>query len=129
MSNEEEKMTKETISYNDFQKMDIRIALILEAEAVPKTDRLVKMTLDIGEDATRTVVAGIREFYDPRNLAGKKVAYLANLAPRKLRGIESTGMVLAAVNETEEGGITALSLLETYSQITTQSVKPGAEVG
>jgi methionyl-tRNA synthetase len=84
------------ITFDDFLKLDLRIAQVKSAEAVPKTDKLVHLQLDIGEEELRDVVAGIREHYTPEDLLGKKVLYLANLAPRKLRGIESTGMVLAA---------------------------------
>jgi methionine--tRNA ligase beta chain len=100
------------ISYEDFIKLDLRVAEIVSAEPVEKTDRLVKLQLDAGDpDELRTVVAGIREHYTPESLVGKKVAYLANLKPRKLRGIMSQGMILAAAIETEEHRITALSLL------------------
>jgi methionyl-tRNA synthetase len=86
---------KSEISYEEFEKMDIRIARILHAERVPKTDKLVKLELDAGIDK-RTVVAGIAEYFDPGDLIGKQVSLLANLAPRKIRGIESHGMVLLA---------------------------------
>jgi len=117
---------KPEISYEEFQKLDIRVASILTAEAVPKTDRLIKLTLDIGEDQPRTVVAGIRGFYPPEELIGCNVAYLANLAPRKIRGIESRGMILAAFAE-EYGNISGLALL-TVSDLT-DKVMPGARVG
>jgi methionyl-tRNA synthetase len=86
---------KEEISYEDFSKMDLRIARILSAERVPKTDKLVKLELDTGVDR-RTVVSGIAQHFDAGELPGKQVCILANLAPRKLRGIESHGMVLLA---------------------------------
>ena len=83
------------VSYDDFSKMDIRIATILEAEAVPKTDKLIKLKLDTGIDQ-RTVVSGIAGHFDPATLIGKKVTLLANLEPRKIKGIESKGMILLA---------------------------------
>ena len=86
---------KDEISYDEFSKMDIRIARILSAEKVPKTDKLIKLDLDTGIDK-RTVVSGIAEYFKPEDLPGKQVTILANLAPRKIRGIESHGMVLLA---------------------------------
>ncbi len=86
---------KPVIQYDDFTKMDIRTATILEAEKVPKTKKLLKLKLDTGIDQ-RTVVSGIAEFFTPEEIIGKQVLVLANLAPRKLRGIESQGMILMA---------------------------------
>jgi methionyl-tRNA synthetase len=86
---------KGTITYDEFSNMDIRIARILSAEKVPKTTKLVKLILDTGLD-NRTVVAGIAEYFEPGDLVGKQVCLLANLAPRKIRGIESHGMILLA---------------------------------
>ncbi len=92
---------KETITFDDFTKMDIRTGVILEAEKVKKTKKLLKLTVDIGLEQ-RTVVSGIAEFYDPANIIGQEVLLLANLAPRKLKGIESQGMILMAENEKGE---------------------------
>jgi methionyl-tRNA synthetase len=86
---------KETMTFDDFTKVDIRTATILEAELVPKTKKLLKLKLDTGIDH-RTVVSGIAEYYKPEDILGKRVAVLVNLAPRKLRGIESQGMILMA---------------------------------
>jgi methionyl-tRNA synthetase len=86
---------KELITYDDFIKMDIRVGEIKEAEKVPKADKLLKLTVDTGID-TRTVVSGIAEFYKPEEIIGKKVSILINLAPRKIKGIESQGMILMA---------------------------------
>ena len=91
---------KEAVTYDEFARMDIRTATILEAEPVPKTDKLIKLTVDTGID-TRTVVSGIAEHFDPKSLPGKQVVILANLEPRKIRGIESKGMILLA--ETRDG--------------------------
>lgn len=86
---------KEECSFEDFEKMDIRTATVLEAERVPKTDKLLKLTIDTGID-TRTIVSGIAEYYSPEEMVGKQICILANLAPRKIRGIESKGMILMA---------------------------------
>lgn len=92
---------REVASFDDFQKMDIRTATILHAEAVPKTDKLLKLLLDTGLDQ-RTVVSGIAAYYKPEDIIGHKVCLLANLAPRKIKGIESQGMILMAENSKGE---------------------------
>ncbi len=86
---------KDEISFDDFSKLDIRTGTILEAEKVPKTKKLIKLTIDTGIDK-RTVVSGIAEYHDPNELIGKQVSILVNLAPRKIKGIESKGMILMA---------------------------------
>ena len=86
---------KPEASFNDFQKLDIRIATILEAEKVRKTKKLLKLKVDAGSEE-RTVVSGIAEFYSPEEIIGKQVCLLANLAPRAIKGIESQGMILMA---------------------------------
>ena len=86
---------KEECSFEDFEKMDIRTATVLEAERVPKTDKLLKLTIDTGIDK-RTIVSGIAEFYSPEDMLGKQICILANLKPRMIRGIESKGMILMA---------------------------------
>ena len=88
---------KPEIVFEDFAKMDIRTATILEAEKVPKTKKLIKMVVDTGLDI-RTIVSGIAEYYEPEDLPGKKVCVLANLAPRNIKGIESQGMILLSEN-------------------------------
>ncbi len=95
------KPIKEETSFDDFSKMDIRVATILSAEPVPKTDKLLKLQLDTGVDK-RTVVSGIALWYKPENIIGQKVCLLANLAPRKIKGIESQGMILMAENQNGE---------------------------
>lgn len=100
---EPKKGEKELISYDDFQKLDIRIALIDKVEKVPKADKLYKLTVSLG-DEKRTLVAGLAELYKIDELVGKKIVILANLEPRKLRGITSEGMLLAA----EEGEIVSV---------------------
>ncbi|MFX0029481.1 MAG: methionine--tRNA ligase, partial [Candidatus Hermodarchaeota archaeon] len=86
---------KELISYEDFQKLDIRVALVEKVEKVPKADKLYKLSIDLGTEK-RTIVAGLAEFYKADELEGKKIIVLTNLEPRKLRGITSEGMLLAA---------------------------------
>ena len=86
---------KAEVSFEDFSAMDIRTATVLEAERVPKTDKLLKLTIDTGIDK-RVIVSGIAEYYSPEDMLGKQICILANLAPRKIRGIESKGMILMA---------------------------------
>ncbi|MCC6369770.1 MAG: methionine--tRNA ligase [Bacteroidia bacterium] len=95
------KEIKEATSFDDFLKMDIRTATILEAESIPKTNKLLKLKLDTGVDQ-RTVVSGIALYYKPEEIIGKQVCLLANLAPRKIMGIESQGMILMAENSKGE---------------------------
>jgi methionyl-tRNA synthetase len=92
---------KPETSFDDFSKMDIRVGTILEAERVPKTDKLMKLLIDTGLDK-RTVVSGIAAFFKPEDIVGQKVSILVNLAPRKIKGIESKGMILMAENATGE---------------------------
>lgn len=87
-----------TIDYESFSKVDIRIATIKDALIVEDADKLLVLALDIGEPQVRTVCAGLREHYNHADLVGKQVLYVANLAKRKLRGIESEGMILAATD-------------------------------
>lgn len=86
---------KEECSFEDFDKMDIRTATVLEAERVPKTDKLLKLTIDTGIDR-RVIVSGIAEYYSPEYMLGKQICILANLKPRTIKGIESKGMILMA---------------------------------
>ena len=90
---------KPEINYEDFEKVDLRVATVIEAEAVPKSDKLLKLKIDIGEK--RTIVAGIGKDYKPADLIGKKIIIVANLKPAKLMGVESRGMLLAT--DTKEG--------------------------
>ncbi len=82
------------ITFNDFQKLDIRIGTITSAEPVPETDKLLKLTVDLG-DEQRTLVAGIADQYNPEDIQNKQVPILTNLEPKQIRGIESQGMILA----------------------------------
>jgi methionyl-tRNA synthetase len=92
---------KEAVSYEDFSKLDMRLGTILHAEKVEKADKLLKLTVKTGVDE-RTIVSGIAEHYQPEAVIGKTVLVLLNLAPRKIRGIESQGMILMAENEAGE---------------------------
>lgn len=92
---------KAETTFDDFSKMDIRTGTILEAERVPKTDKLLKLKIDTGIDQ-RTVVSGIAEWYKPEDIIGQQVSILVNLAPRKIKGIESQGMILMASNSAGE---------------------------
>ena len=92
---------KEAVSYDDFAKLDLRTGTILEAEAVPKADKLLKLLVDLGSEQ-RTIVSGIAQHFDPAKIVGQQVVIVANLAPRTLRGIVSQGMILTAENEKGE---------------------------
>ncbi|MBK6089544.1 methionine--tRNA ligase [Ruminococcus difficilis] len=86
---------KPEIAFDDFEKVELRVAKVLACEKVKKSKKLLKFTLDDGE-GERTILSGIAEYYDPEELVGKNIAYVANLAPRKMMGIESCGMILSA---------------------------------
>jgi len=94
--------SKPETSFDDFSKMDLRVATILEAERVPKTDKLLKLKIDLGFEQ-RTIVSGIAHCYEPEKIIGQQVIIIANLAPRKIKGIESKGMILMA--EDKEGNL------------------------
>lgn len=87
--------TKPEVTYDDFAKLDLRVATVVACEKVEKADKLLKLTLEVGAE-TRTVVSGIALHFQPEEVVGKQVLLLANLAPRKMRGIESQGMILMA---------------------------------
>jgi methionyl-tRNA synthetase len=109
--------TDNRISIDDFMKVELRTAKVLEAEAVPKSKKLLKLRVDVGTEQ-RTVLAGIAEAYQPEQLVGKTIAIVFNLKPAKLMGIESNGMVLAA---SSEGGTPTLITFD-------ESVQPGWRV-
>lgn len=99
-------MEKDIITYEDFAKLDIRIGTIEKVEVVEEADKLLKLTVDMGETdedgnaVKRQIISGIREFFeDPQDLVGKQCPFLANLKPRTIRGYESQGMILAAGDE------------------------------
>lgn len=112
------KPVKATIDFADFEKLDIRVGHIKHCERVKKANKLLKFTIDDGSGKDRTIVSGIAKFYQPEELIGKDVCFIANLAPRKLMGIESRGMILSAENF--DG---SLSVTTTLSE-----VKPGSKV-
>jgi methionyl-tRNA synthetase len=97
---------KDPVSFDDFTRLDIRTATILEAEKVPKTNKLLKLKIDCGIDI-RTIVSGIAEYFDPELLPGKQISIIANLEPRKIKGIESKGMILMA--EDSEGKLVIIT--------------------
>ena len=93
-------MPEGIVNFNDFAKLDIRVAEILEVEEIEGADKLYKLILDVGpEIGERTICAGIKPYYSKDELKGKKIIYFANLEPRTLKGIESQGMLLAASTE------------------------------
>ena len=90
---------KSEISIDSFGAVDLRVATVIKAEAIPRAKKLLKLEVDLGEPQPRTVVAGIAAAYDPDSLVGKQVIVVANLKPAKLMGVQSQGMVLAASND------------------------------
>ena len=95
------------IEYDDFTKVDLRVAVVQAAEKVEKSKKLLKLTVDAGDAEPRQIVAGISEHYAPEDLVGKRVVIVANLKPRKLMGLESQGMVLAA---SDDSGLRVVSI-------------------
>lgn len=104
-----EPLFEEMIDFDTFAKSDYRAVKILECEAVPKSKKLLKFTLDDGTDRKRTILSGIHEYYDPEELIGKTAIAIVNLPPRKMMGIDSEGMLISAVHE--EAGREGLNLL------------------
>ena len=102
---------KEEITFEDFTKLDIRTGVILEAEKVKKTKKLLRLKVDMGNES-RTIVSGIAESYAPEEVIGKQVSVLVNLAPRAIKGIESQGMILMAENN--EGKLSFVNPSEDY---------------
>ena len=91
------------ISFDDFKKLDLRIGTIVAAEKVANADKLFKLSVNLGEATPRTIVSGIAPFYTVEELVGKSVPIIVNLAPRMLKGIESKGMALMAIDQTDGG--------------------------
>ena len=110
---------KPEVSFDDFEKLDIRVGHIINCEKVKKSKKLLKFAIDDGSGVERTILSGIAAYYEPEQLIGKDVLFVANFAPRKIMGIESQGMILSAVNF--DGNLTVTSLLG--------KVKPGSQVG
>ena len=108
----------EEIQYDDFAKLDIRIGTVIAAELVPETDKLIKCTVDFGEEiGQRTIVSGIAEWKKPEELIGRQFPYIVNLAPRMLRGVESQGMLLAASDESGVALLTPERTLHTGTRL------------
>ena len=95
---DENTMENNYITYDEFRKVELKVGKVLEAEKVPNTDKLLKLKVDLGNNDIRTLVAGVAKYYTPEKLIGKNIIVVANLQPRKLRGITSQGMLLAAVD-------------------------------
>ena len=110
---------KQTCSFEDFEKLDIRVAHIKDCQKVKKSKKLLQFTIDDGSGTDRTILSGIAAYYEPEQLIGKDVLFVANFAPRKMMGIESQGMILSAVNF--DGTLNVTSVLG--------NVKPGSQVG
>ena len=102
---------KPEISFEEFSKIDLRVATVTVAEPHPNADRLLRIELDDGTGQPRQVCAGIKAWYDPASLVGRQVVIVANLAPRKLRGEMSQGMILAATSRDDEGAEDVVVLL------------------
>jgi methionyl-tRNA synthetase len=109
---------KETVDFPTFEKMDIRVGKVLECKKVPKADKLLQFLIEDGM-GTRTIVSGIAKYYQPEDLVGKEICFIANFAPRKLKGVESQGMILSAVNR--DGSLVVIG--------PQGEVVPGAQVG
>ena len=116
-ANYQAKPIRENITFDDFTKLDIRVGTVLECAKVPKADKLLQFRIDDGLEK-RTIVSGIAQHYKPEELVGKQVCFIANLAPRKLKGIVSEGMILSAENW--DGGLAVIT--------PEKAVKPGSEV-
>ena len=110
---------KDAVSFDDFEKLDIRVGHVKDCQKVKKSKKLLQFTIDDGSGTDRTILSGIAAYYEPQDLIGKDVLFIANLAPRKLMGIESQGMILSAVNS--DGSLAVTTTLD--------KVKPGSQVG
>ena len=110
---------KPTVSFEDFEKLDIRVGLVKACEKIKKSKKLLKFTLDDGSGKDRTILSGIAQWYEPEQLVGKRVLFIANFEPRKMMGEESHGMILSAVNFNGDLSVTT----------TMGEVKGGSQVG
>ena len=110
---------KPNVPFDEWEKVDIRVGHIKECKNVKKSNKLLQFTIDDGSGTDRTILSGIAKFYKPEQLVGKDVLFIANLAPRKMMGIESQGMILSALNF--DG---SLSVTTTLGE-----VKPGSQIG
>ena len=107
------------VDIDTFGRCDIRVGTVLECKRVPKADKLLQFLIDDGTGSPRTIVSGIAKYYDPEQLTGRQICYIANLPPRKLRGVESCGMILSAVSS--DGSLVVIG--------PTGPVAPGSKVG
>jgi methionine--tRNA ligase beta chain len=110
------------IDYETFSKLDIRIGTVLEAEEVPKSRNLIKIRVDVGEEEPRQILSGIKNWYTAAEMVGKKIVVLTNLKPRKIMGIMSHGMLLAA-------DVDDAAVLLKVDEKFTEKIKPGTIVG
>ena len=110
---------KDFIDFEQFEKLDIRVGKVLACEKVKKSKKLLKFSIDDGSGKERTILSGIAIHYEPEELVGKNVLFVANLAPRQMMGMESCGMILSAENF--DGSLSVTSVL--------RDVKPGSQVG
>ena len=110
---------KPTVSFDDFERLDIRVGHVLSCEKVKKSKKLLQFSIDDGTGTPRTILSGIAEWNEPEQLVGRDVLFIANFAPRKIMGVESQGMILSAVDS--DGSLVPASLL--------RGVKPGSQVG
>jgi methionine--tRNA ligase beta chain len=113
---------KPEITFDDFAKIDLRVAKITQAEPHPNADRLLKLQLDDGSGTPRQICAGVKDHYNAEDLVGKSIVIVANLAPRSLRGEESRGMLLAASDSAKGSDDRSVVLLTPMSDIATGSV-------
>ncbi|MCA9276591.1 MAG: methionine--tRNA ligase subunit beta [Phycisphaerales bacterium] len=113
---------KPEITFDDFAKIDLRVAKITQAEPHPNADRLIKLQLDDGSGTPRQICAGVRDYYNPEDLVGRSIVIVANLAPRTLRGEVSHGMLLAASNADKGSDDRSVVLLNPMSEIEPGSV-------
>lgn len=110
---------KSTVEFDDFEKLDVRVGLVKDCQKVKKSNKLLQFTIDDGTGTDRTILSGIAKYYEPADLIGKQVLFVANFAPRKMMGIESQGMILSAVDH--DGSLCVTTTLK--------EVKPGSQVG
>lgn len=108
----------ENISIDDFKKLDIRVGTVVSAEHIPDTDKLLRLTVDLGEEERRQIVSGIAEYISPEDIEGKQCVFAANLEPRVIRGFESNGMILAVLTDDDRFAFLTPSI----------SIPPGSKV-
>ncbi len=113
---------KAKITFDDFARVDLRVATIKHAEPHPNADRLIVLKLDDGTPEGRQICAGVREFYEPESLIGRQIVVVANLEPRKIRGVESNGMLLAASDAPKGGDERNVVIMTPMSAIAPGSV-------